>query len=122
MLGSVTGLPAQKRHVPIGRNIRAALELAGKTRGEAAQELGISDKSLVRTVRGERTPRNGESARLAEFLGVPESFLLEGLGPEQVISLSRPAMRQRLDQVDGLIRQLEAERAWLRESLTAAPR
>ena len=62
-----------------GRNVRAALVLKGVSVDAAARELNLSRKTLERTLRGERTPRDWETSRLAETIGVPRWFIEEGL-------------------------------------------
>jgi transcriptional regulator with XRE-family HTH domain len=62
-----------------GRNVKAALLLADVPIENAARELNVSRKTLERTIRGEREPRPWETQRLAEVLGVPAQFLVEGL-------------------------------------------
>lgn len=75
-----------------GRNVKAALLLADASIDDAARELNLSRKTLERTMRGERTPRIWETARLAEVLDVPVWFLQDGLaglrqrGPYATIS------------------------------------
>jgi transcriptional regulator with XRE-family HTH domain len=64
---------------PWTRNARAALALAGVTVDDAARQLNISRKTLERTLRGERAPRQWESERLSEVLSVPLWFLERGL-------------------------------------------
>jgi transcriptional regulator with XRE-family HTH domain len=68
---------------PWGRNVRAALLLANVPIENAARELNLSRKTLERTIRGEREPRPWETRRLAEVLGVPTWFLVEGLKARQ---------------------------------------
>lgn len=71
-----------------GRNVRAAMVLAGRSLDDVALELKISRKTLERTIRGQRLPRHHETTALAEALDVPESFIENGLGQE---SYGRPS-------------------------------
>lgn len=62
----------------VGRRIRAALVLAGRSPLEIAPELNISARTLDRTLSGQRQAREWELQRLAELLEVPYWFLLRG--------------------------------------------
>jgi hypothetical protein len=64
---------------PWGRHVKAALTLADVPIGVVAQELNMSRKTLERVIRGEREPTTWETRRLAEVLGIPSWFLVEGL-------------------------------------------
>jgi transcriptional regulator with XRE-family HTH domain len=68
---------------PWDRNVKAALLLADVSIEGAARELNVSRKTLDRTIRGEREPRPWETHRLAEVLGVPTWFLVDGLKSRQ---------------------------------------
>lgn len=63
----------------IGRNIRAALAHADATIESAARDMGVSAKTLQRTICGSRDLRPHELTTLAEALSVPEAFILFGL-------------------------------------------
>src|SRR5438067_1552139 len=68
-----------RRASPAGRRILAALALSAKTVGEAAADLHLSQKTLQRTIRGERLLRDHEARQLAEHTGVPIWFIRDGL-------------------------------------------
>jgi transcriptional regulator with XRE-family HTH domain len=88
----------------VGRRIRAALVLAGKSAEEVAPELNVSARTLERVVAGKRQARDWELRRLAELLDVPEWFLREGLGGQPTESEIREgelaALRQLVEALD----------------------
>ncbi len=100
-----------------GRNVRAALVLRGETIETLAREMNKSEKTVRRTLEGSRRPNDWEKHRVAEVLSVPEWFLEHGL-ESPALALTRPALQERLDQVDRLVRLIEVERAWLAEAVT----
>jgi hypothetical protein len=72
-------MPARRTDTPaLGRRIRAALVLAGRTPQDVAPELNISSRTLERTIQGQRMAREWEIDRLAELLAVPDWFLRDG--------------------------------------------
>jgi transcriptional regulator with XRE-family HTH domain len=100
-----------------GRNVSAALVLAGLRMEDVAPELNISVRTLNRTLHGLRQPRPWEMKRLAEVVGAPESFLRGGLGPDGVAAPAQSDIAQRLEQIRELRRGLDAEEQWLRQLL-----
>ncbi len=92
------------------RRVRAAQELAGCSTLEIARALGISTKSVLRTLRGQRKARAGELRTLAELLGVKESFLLGHgeLDDARVMTVTAAItliadLRSRLDETKALL-------------------
>jgi transcriptional regulator with XRE-family HTH domain len=94
--------------------------LADKSIDDLAYELDVSRKTIERTMRGERLLKRLEREYLAKALGVPESFLLDGLSAG-LTAPGRAALTERLNQVDELIRALEEERSWIKRSLSEDP-
>ena len=93
----------------VGRRIRAAMSLADRTTEDVAAELDVSVKTLLRTIRGERTARGPELERLAEILDVPVAFLHQGLQGSLGTLVGPAATADRLRQVTELRRALQRE-------------
>lgn len=96
-----------------GKRLKAAMSLAGKSLEEVAAELEVSPKTVSRVMHGVREPRRPEVRHLAEVLGVPESFLLDGFGRDGLAALGRGDLSRRLEQIGELRRALDAEEVWL---------
>lgn len=104
-----------------GRHVRAALLLSGRSPDDLAVELNISRKTLERTIRGERQPKDWETTRAAELLDVPAWFITDGLGgadeddggEREELSL----LRLIAGKVDGLETGLAADIARMRQLL-----
>src|SRR5690242_6277271 len=74
------GSARRMRYSPWGRRVRAAMALAERDVNALAPELNVSTKTFLRTLRGERAPREWETRRLAELLDVSEAFLRGQVG------------------------------------------
>jgi predicted DNA-binding transcriptional regulator AlpA len=59
--------------------VRAGLALRGYDADELARELNLSRRTLDRTLKGERQPREWETARVEELLGLPDWFIRYGI-------------------------------------------
>jgi len=97
-----------------GKRVRAGLALSDTSVADLALRLGLSEKSLLRTIRGERIPRPHESAAIAKELGLPEAFLDPHLSPASVLLAS-----ECLNSLEAFRQALDREEARLRELLTA---
>lgn len=66
--------------VAFGRRVASAREWAGLAPKQLAEQLGMSDETVYRLERGKRkrAPGKGELRLLAEALGQPEDWLLNG--------------------------------------------
>lgn len=90
-----------------GRRVRAALALSGRSIDDVVPELNISRKTLERAMRGERTPREWETRRLAELLDIPEWFLREGLDGHAEAADREAQLAAQLDRVAQLADRFE---------------
>lgn len=62
----------------IGKNIKRVLERTGKTQRELAKEIGTTEVSVSRYIRGVRTPNAKMLAKIADALGVTTDQLISG--------------------------------------------
>lgn len=99
-----------------GKRVRAGLVLGETSVADLAARLGLSEKSLLRTIRGERTPRPHESAAIAKALELPEAFLDPRLSPASVLLAS-----ECLISIETFRRALDEEEARLRDLLSGRP-
>jgi transcriptional regulator with XRE-family HTH domain len=62
----------------LGERLRQAREARGLTRGEVAEQLDISERTLARWERGDFEPSLSTLSRLAELYDVPQARLIVG--------------------------------------------
>jgi transcriptional regulator with XRE-family HTH domain len=93
-----------------GRRVRTAQEFTGRSTADIAQALGLSTKSVLRMLRGERKPRPGEISELAQFLQVSEPFLL---GDRDLTHEYAGPVREAIDLITDLRNRLETTRRLL---------
>lgn len=68
-------------------NLNKYMELSGKSRNDISRALGISYYTITDWVKGKKYPRMDKVEMLANYFGVPKSYLIEdkkATSPEEI--------------------------------------
>ena len=68
-------------------NLKRYMELSGKSRNDISRALGISYYTITDWVKGKKYPRMDKVEMLANYFGIPKSYLIEdkkATSPEEI--------------------------------------
>lgn len=98
-----------------GKRVRAAAILAELSLDDLAHGVGMSSKSLSRTILGLREPREGETAAVKGLTGLPGSFFDLSLSPAAATASAEALVGEVLARVQALQQALAVEERILLE-------
>ena len=73
-------------------NLQRYMELSGKSRNDISRALGISYYTITDWVKGKKYPRMDKVEMLANYFGIPKSYLIEE--PKKTASPTEPELNE----------------------------